>query len=171
MLRHQSKFHPVPFNVCLGTIKKMWTLRQTAAVVLLLTTHPDLASPAYPRPYFTAVAWQAVADHLLPDWQLTAALFPYAHFSCNNAYSSPHRDTKLAELLFFPFVGNYFLVLKIFLMSCLFDLTGRETELGSQLKGTQGDSVWKRWISNFKDKTKTKHHTTQYIGSFNGIDI
>lgn len=76
--------------------------KATVAVLLLLTTHPNLASPAYPRPYFTAVAWQAVADHLLPDWQLAAALFPYAHFSCNNAYSSPHRDANLAVLLFFP---------------------------------------------------------------------
>lgn len=96
-------------------------------------------------------------DHLLPDWQLTAALFPYAHFSCNSAYSSPHR-CQISWCALLSSVGDYFLVRKIHdsVYQCKRNASNMnikvdyvescETPVGkfnrpSQSKGTQADQV------------------------------
>lgn len=67
-------------DVCLEVLT--WTLRKknTPPEILnvraaVLTISSNLASPAYPRPYFTCMTWHNVAEHLLPGWRLAAALF------------------------------------------------------------------------------------------------
>lgn len=60
-----------------------------------LTINSNLASPAYLRPYFTCITWHNVAKHLLPGWQLTAALFLRSLFFQRCLF----KPTKLPNLL------------------------------------------------------------------------